>query len=514
MERLPFDPKRAVGPERPGSPARREARDRRLQEAEHLTVSQLAELIKTTLEQRVPSPLRVIGEVSNLSRPNHWYFSLKDDKAVVNCVAWASAVKKIKFVPAEGDEVVATGHISHYGPQGRTQLYVSALKPVGAGALDLMFRKMCDELRKLGYFHESRKKPLPVLPRRIAVVTSQSSAAWQDVIATAAQRCKAIGLLIADVRVQGEGAAEQVAAAIRQIDANRETLGVDAILVTRGGGSAEDLWTFNERVVADAVFACQLPIVAAIGHESDTSVIELVADVRAATPTQAVMRLVPATSQLMEQINHMDHRLTSLVRRLVEHQRQRLAIITRATFFRDPRSLVTESRTVIQTRQRDLLRVVGARVAREQARLERLSGRLRQLRPQALASRRRQGLAVLDDRLRRALHRRVDQRQLLDRHRRRLAQVVRNNAHRVAEGLNSLSRQLAGLGPDGVLARGFSYTTTARGQLIRSARDVRPGQHVVTRMIDGAFGSTVHGPKGKPNEPAVVEQMDLFGRSE
>ncbi len=174
MERLPFDPQRAVGPEPSGSPARREARARRLQEAEHLTVSQLAELIKTTLEQRVPSPLRVIGEVSNLSRPNHWYFSLKDEKAVVNCVAWASAVKKIKFVPAEGDEVVATGHVSHYGPQGRTQLYVSALKPVGAGALDLMFRKMCDELRKLGYFDESRKKPLPVLPRRIAVVTSHS----------------------------------------------------------------------------------------------------------------------------------------------------------------------------------------------------------------------------------------------------------------------------------------------------------------------------------------------------
>ena len=514
MERLPFDPKRAVGPEPTGSPARREARYRHLQEAEHLTVSQLAKLIKTTLEQRVPSPLRVIGEVSNLSRPNHWYFSLKDEKAVVNCVAWASAVKKIKFVPAEGDEVVATGHVSHYGPQGRTQLYVSALKPVGAGALDLMFRKMCDELRKLGYFDESRKKALPIFPRRIAVITSQSSAAWQDVIATAAQRCKAVGLLVADVRVQGEGAAEQVTAAIRQIDANRERLGVDAILVTRGGGSAEDLWTFNERVIADAALRCKLPIVAAIGHESDTSVIELVADVRAATPTQAVMRLIPATSELMEQVNHLDHRLTSLMRRLLERQRQRLTIITRAALFRDPRSLVTESKITIQTQHRDLYRVLRARVTREQARLERLAGRLRQLRPAALASRRRQRIAVLDDRLRRALHRRVDQRQVLDGHRRRLGQVVRNNARRVTERLNGMSRQLAGLGPDGVLARGYSYTTTARGQLIRSAHDARPGQHIVTRLVDGAFGSTVHGRKGKSNESTGARQMDLFGRSE
>ncbi len=514
MERLPFDPDRAVGPEPAGAPARREVRYRHLQEAEHLTVSQVAELIKTTLEQRVPSPLRVIGEVSNLSRPNHWYFSLKDDKAVLNCVAWASAVKKFRFVPAEGDEVVATGHISHYGPQGRTQLYVSALKPVGAGALDLMFRQMCDELRKLRYFDESRKKSLPVFPRRIAVVTSEGSAAWQDVIATAGQRCNAVGLLLADVRVQGERAAEQVAAAIRRIDTNRDALGVDAILVTRGGGSAEDLWTFNARVVADAAFACELPIVAAIGHESDTTVIELVADVRAATPTQAAMTLIPASSQLLEQVHHLDHRLTSLMRRLVERQRERLAVITCTTLFRDPRSLVMEAKTVIGRHQRDLRRVLRARVIHDQARLERLAGRLQQLRPEALASQRRQWLAVLDDRLRRALRRRVDQRRLLRDHHQRLGQVVRANCRRITERLDAMSRQFASIGPKRVLARGYSYTTTARGDLIRSARNVRGGQHIVTRVADGSFGSTVDGPKDRTKRPASADQMDLFGRSE
>lgn len=514
MERLPFDPDRAVGPEPADAPARREAKARRLQEAEHLTVSQVAELIKTTLEQRVPSPLRVIGEVSNLSRPNHWYFSLKDDKAVLNCVAWASAVKKFRFVPAEGDEVVATGHISHYGPQGRTQLYVSALKPVGAGALDLMFRQMCDELRTLGYFDESRKKSLPVFPRRIAVVTSESSAAWQDVIATAGQRCNAVGLLLADVRVQGEGAAEQVADAIRRIDTNRDTLGVDAILVTRGGGSAEDLWTFNERVVADAAFTCELPIVAAIGHESDTTVIELVADVRAATPTQAVMRLIPVSSQLLEQVHHLDHRLNSLMVRLVERQRERLAVITRTTLFRDPGSLVREAKTAIGRHQRDLRRALRARVIHEQARLERLAGRLQRLRPEALASQHRQWLAVLDDRLRRALRRHVDQRQLLDGHQQRLGQVVRANCRRITERLDAMSRQFASIGPERVLARGYSYTTTAQGDLIRSARSVSGGQHIVTRMVDGSFGSTVDGPKDRTRRPASADQMDLFGRSE
>ena len=333
-------------------------------------------------------------------------------------------------------------------------------------------------------------------------------------MATSAQRCKSVGLLLADVRVQGEGAAEQVADAIRRIDTNRDTLGVDAILVTRGGGSAEDLWTFNERVVADAAFACELPLVAAIGHESDTTVIELVADVRAATPTQAVMTLIPASSQLLEQVHHLDHRLTSLMRRLVERQRERLAIITRMTLFRDPGSLVMEAKTAIGRHQRDLRRVLRARVIHDQAQLERLAGRLQRLRPEALASQRRQWLAVLDDRLRRALGRRVDQRQLLQGHHQRLGQVVRANCRRITERLDAMSRQFASIGPERVLARGYSYTTTAGGDLIRSTQNVRGGQHIVTRVADGSFGSTVNGPKDRTKRPASPEQMDLFRRSE
>ena len=171
-----------------GRPERRQQRqDRDVHEAEYLTVCQVAELIKTTLEQRIPSPLRVIGEVSNLSIPNHWYFSLKDDAAVLNCVAWGSSARKFGFTPEEGDEVVATGHISHYAPQGRTQFYVTNLKAVGRGALELQFQAMCAQLRRLGYFDEDRKQPLPAFPRRIAVITSASGAAVGDVLATAAQ---------------------------------------------------------------------------------------------------------------------------------------------------------------------------------------------------------------------------------------------------------------------------------------------------------------------------------------
>jgi len=171
---------------------------------------------------------------------------------------------------------------------------------------------MCDELRELGYFDDARKRPLPLLPRRVAVVTSADGAAVHDVRSTADQRCRAVGLLIVDVRVQGDGAADEVARAIRWVDANRDDLGVDALIVTRGGGSMEDLWTFNERVVADAAFGCSLPLVAAIGHESDTTVIELVADRRAATPTQAAMALVPSAEDLLRQVAHLEHRLCAV----------------------------------------------------------------------------------------------------------------------------------------------------------------------------------------------------------
>ena len=186
---------------------------------------------------------------------------------------------------------------------------MSNLSPVGDGALAIRFRALCEELRKLGYFEEARKKHLPLFPRRVAVITSAGGAAAADVVTTASQRCKAVGLLIVNVRVQGDGAAREIAHAIRWTDAQHVRLKADAMLVTRGGGSMEDLWAFNERIVADAIFKCSLPIVAAIGHESDTTIAELVADVRASTPTQAAMRLVPSATELCRHMEHLAHRI-------------------------------------------------------------------------------------------------------------------------------------------------------------------------------------------------------------
>lgn len=466
--------------------------------ADQLTVSQVSELIKSTLEQRIPSPLRVVGEVSNFSVRNHWYFSLKDEKSILSCAVWASSARKIGFTPSDGDEVVATGHISHYGPQGRTQFYVSKLEPVGAGALELAFRKMCEQLREKGYFDEAHKIPLPSFPRRIAVITSAKGAAVQDVIVTAAQRCRAVGLLIVDVRVQGEGAAEEVAKAIRRIDRHHKRLKVDAILVTRGGGSLEDLRAFNERVVADAVYRCELPLVAAIGHESDTSVIELVADLRAATPTQAAMRLVPSSSELHTQLDHHEHRIGSLIHRLVERCRERLKAIERHEAFRTPRAIIEQAREKLNRLDLDVRRMLRSRLSHERSRLEQLAGHWNRLHPMAIVSERHERLAVLHERLDR---------------------VTRHHVLRARQRVESLDRELKAVDPRNVLGRGYSYTTDSRKKLIRKVGDVEAGCLLITHVSDGTIDSIVGNSRLRPRRSRKrnndrTSQMDLFGPSE
>jgi exodeoxyribonuclease VII large subunit len=455
MDRLPFDPGRAVGPPEP------EARSER-----PLRVGEVAALIKGTLERHTPASLRVVGEVSNLRCQGHWYFSLRDEEAVLGCVAWASTARTFGFEPKEGDAVVATGHLSHYERSGRTQLYVSALAPLGAGALDLRFRALCEELRGLGYFDEARKKPLPLFPRRIAVITSRQAAALQDVLDTAARRCRAVGLVVVDVRVQGPGAAEQVAEAIRRVDREHERLGVDAILVTRGGGSTEDLWAFNERVVADAAVACTIPLVAAIGHESDTTVIELAADLRAATPTQAVMRLIPSAEQLDDQLRHAGERLTLLMMRRLERARQRVEAAARHPFLKDPSSVVRQAQLRVRAGGRALVQAARQRPTTERLRLDGRSTRL-----SSAAGRR----------------------------------VERSRAR-----LEAVAASIRAVDPRAVLGRGYSITTRADGRVVRSRDDVRDGDPMRTQVADGTIDSVVGvpGPKTQPSD-----QMDLFAGS-
>jgi exodeoxyribonuclease VII large subunit len=368
MTRLPFDSE----PDTP-EPARRADRP--------MTVGELAGRIKRALADGLPRKVRVVGEVSNLSDRTHWFFSLKDDGAALRCVCFATNAKRVGFAMRDGMQVVVTGRVDFYDAQGSVQLYVDTIEPVGQGALELRLRQMIEELRSLGYFELEHKKPLPTMPTRIAVVTSRNAAALQDVINTAHQRWPGCRLYLYDVRVQGEQAAGEIAGALRRLSKHGKKLRIDAVILTRGGGSIEDLWAFNERVVADAVYKCPLPIVAAIGHETDTTVAELVADLRCATPTQAAMTLVPDRESLEHQVHQAGQRLSMTLRRRVEQARHRLASAARHTLFRQPGRLIEAGSQRVQETARRLNAAMPRRLATESSRLDALARQLNAVGP-------------------------------------------------------------------------------------------------------------------------------------
>ena len=432
------------------------------------TVSECANTIRRLLQSQMPRTIRVVGEVSGLSQRGHWYFTLKDSDAQMSCVAWRSDAARFAFTPRDGDQVVISGSIDHWITGGRTQCYVKSLEPVGRGALQVAYERLCAELRALGYFDPDRRRSLPLLPRRIAVITSGTGAALADVRDTIRRRLPGVQLVLYDVRVQGASAADEVAAAIGRAAADSERYEIDVILVTRGGGSMEDLWAFNERVVADATHACPIPIVAAIGHESDTTIIELVADERAATPTQAAMRLVPDRLQLTEQVDYLSGRLGIAVQRQVDAGSRRTAENTR-----------------------HLSQAIRHRIERHRLQLESFRVRLGRAAPDEVLQRRRRTLVDLQSRLRAASQNYLARTPDPDAARQRLHRAVRILMQRRVASLDSMARVIEALDPQQILSRGFTYTLREDGTAIRSPDDVKPGDDITTHTAGGALRSRV-----------------------
>jgi exodeoxyribonuclease VII large subunit len=453
----------------PGEPPASEdpPSERRREEPPPLSVRELSDLIGGALAA-LPSRLRVIGEVSNVSHNRHLYFSLKDEEAVISCVMWASQLRELSAIPRNGDSVEIRGQVDHFAKYGKTQLYVHRITPVGLGSLEARLREMCEALRALGYFDSARKKPLPVFPRRIALVTGANSAALADCLRTAQERMPAVDVLVVPVKVQGVGAAEEVARAIELLDRAAANLGIDAICVTRGGGSLEDLWAFNERVVADAVFACRTPLVAAIGHESDTSVIELVADVRESTPSLAMTRLLPSRRELAAQLAKDAQRLATSLRTRVAEEQARLKLSSRHDFLRRP----------------------GERLLRERARL----GDLRRLLARSLETRlrlARRDQEIRASRLRQALQDAVPDRRTIDALARRLRTASETRLRLARSRLGSDGARLRSVGPASVLERGFAIVVDSDGRLVRSVAAVDSGASLKVAVTDGVFETKV-----------------------
>ena len=431
----------------------------------------------------------MIGEVSGAVERTHWYFNAKDADAVLACVMFASVARKGGLRPENGHEYILSGRVEYYAKGGKVSFIVDKIEPVGQGSLDAAFRRLCEELRGLGWFDPVRKKRLPTFPRKVAVITSAGGAALHDVLITMQKRCPAVEVIVADVRVQGDRAAEEVARAIRAIGAGH--LGADAIIVTRGGGSKEDLWAFNERMVAEAIIGCPLPVVAAIGHETDTTIAELVADERASTPTQAAMRLTPDRHELHRQVLVAAKRLHLTTDRVIAQDRQSVRAIARHPVFRDPAWLLSRARSAIRDSASDL----GSCIALRLAEARRLSdgGAIRHGRtpPTVLLSRLRGRLLGAEARVQAGLLRTDREARLR---------------------LNALERQLDSVGPRSVLGRGYSWTRTVDGKLVRSIQDVAPGDALRTQVVDGVIRSVV-GQPGDQKGHDLRARMGGTGRS-
>ena len=289
------------------------------------------------------SGLSVRGEISNFKQypSGHCYFTLKDANSALKCVMFRSRAQYLRFLPQNGMQVVAGGTISVYERDGVYQLYVDSLMPEGTGDLALAFEQLKKKLSAEGLFDQSRKQPLPAFPKKIGVVTSPAGAVLRDIYRVSKRRWPSVQLVLYPVQVQGEGAAEQIA---RGIDFFAEEYAVDVIIAGRGGGSMEDLWAFNEEPVVRAIEACPVPLISAVGHETDFTLADFAADVRAATPSQAAELAVPDRAEVKRQVENLTSQLTRQMRREIDLRRQRLDHVLQSRVMRQPQSMLAERR--------------------------------------------------------------------------------------------------------------------------------------------------------------------------
>ncbi len=355
-------------------------------EQQILTVSEVTEHIKDLLESSFPN-VWIEGEISNYSQPRsgHCYLTLKDDEAQLPAVIWRSTASRLRFDLHDGLEVVCLGHLDVYPPRGRYQLIIRQIEPKGIGALELAFRQLRDKLAKEGLFEPGYKKPLPAFSRRIAVVTSATGAAIRDFLEVLRRRWRGTDVWIVPVRVQGEGAAQEIVAAIQQV--NRLVDPPDCIVVTRGGGSLEDLWAFNEEMVVRAIFASKIPVVSAIGHEIDVTLSDLVADVRALTPSEAAELVAPAAEEVAARLGQVQKRMVAGLRGRVASLTMRFSAIARHRVFRRPLDLVFERGRRLDELETRQNRALAHRLETARARLDSTAARLHSLSPLAVLGR-------------------------------------------------------------------------------------------------------------------------------
>ncbi|MFP3978227.1 exodeoxyribonuclease VII large subunit [Marinobacter sp. KMM 10035] len=431
-----------------------------------LSVSELNHQARHLLESSFMQ-VWVEGELSGFSRPSsgHWYFSLKDQKCQIRCAMFRGLNQRIRPLPKEGDQVRIRGKVTLYENRGDFQIIVEHLEPAGLGALQQAFEELKHKLQSEGLFEVGRKKPIPTLPAHIGVVTSPTGAAIHDILTVLARRCPAIPVTLYPTTVQGKPATAEIVRAIEMAQAHGVA---DVLVIGRGGGSLEDLWCFNEEAVARAIAACAIPTVSAVGHETDVTIADFVADLRAPTPSAAAEKISPDQNDMLRQVNDREFRLANAARRALQRLSTKLEHLSAR--LRDPRRELLEKAQRLDDVEVRLGKAIVQRMDRSQVASAHLAQRL------AMQSPRKQL---------------VNSREALDRSSVQLGKAMERILVTLQERLEHTAGTLNVVSPLATLGRGYAIVHDNQGRIIRNAPDLAVGDQISARVANGTLTAEV-----------------------
>lgn len=438
-----------------------------------LTIKELNRYIRMKMDSdNLLSDVWIRGEISNFTHHSsgHMYFTLKDEGSRIKSIMFASHNQRLPFIPKEGTRVIARGNVTVYERDGQYQFYATHMQPDGIGSLYLAYEQLKGKLEAEGLFAPERKRALPRFPRSIGVITSPTGAAVRDILTTLARRYPQASVVLHPVLVQGKGAALSIVKAIRTMNRMGEA---DVLIVGRGGGSLEELWAFNEEPVARAIHESAIPVISAVGHETDFTIADFVADLRAATPTAAAELAVPHTAELKAQLRQREQVLQQGLQHRLAQARERLRRLTQSTALKQPQRALLQHAERLDTLQSRLQARMASRRELTAAKHDRLHQRLMRYHPQEnlLYARRRQSEAE----------------RLL---RQTMAALLKEKSQQLGYGI----RQLDALSPLKVMARGYSLVYDEQGKrLIKSLDEVEPGDMIKVKVTDGELDCQVWG---------------------
>jgi len=432
------------------------------------TVSRLNTTVRKLLEMEM-GQVWLSAEISNFSQPSsgHWYFTLKDDGAQVRCAMFRNSNRRVDFRPQNGQQVLVRATITLYEPRGDYQLIAESMQPAGDGLLQQQFEQLKQRLMAEGLFEAFHKQPLPDPARQVGVITSATGAALHDVLRVLHRRDPSLPVVIYPTQVQGVEAPASIVRAIELANARGEC---DVLIVGRGGGSLEDLWCFNDERVARAIFASRIPVVSAVGHETDVTIADFVADLRAPTPSAAAELVSRNQIELLRQLQSQQQRLEMAMDYYLAQQQRSFARLQHRLQQQHPQLRLARQQTTLMKLRRRLDDAMQQRMRQATRQQERAEQRLQAIRPEMRVERARQQLQQWQYRLQQAMQ------QQLNEHKQRFG---------------NLAAQLEGVSPLATLARGFSVTTAADGQVVKKARQLHPGDTLKTRLDDGWVESEV-----------------------